>query len=129
MRSVAGFTLVPSRVTTSPLTSTSPSSISSSLRRREATPARASSFCSLIRPSSSRGRSIRSAIGASALRRRLGRGCRHLAQLVLQVVHVGQVRRELGQLVEAGDADPLEEVAGGAVEVGACLVVLAGLLD
>ena len=53
----------------------------------------------------------------------------HAGQLVLEVVHVGQVRRQLGQLVERGDADPLEEVAGRAVQVRAGLAVLAGLLD
>src|SRR5690242_4384860 len=113
MTSVAGSTLVPSRVTTTPLTSTSPSSISSSLRRREATPASASSFCRRIRPSSSSGRSRRSVIARLAL----GRGgllhgsvrgrSDHLAQLVLELVHPGQVGRQLRQVVEAGDTDPL----------------------
>ena len=41
----------------------------------------------------------------------------------------GQVRRQLGQVVERADPDPLEEVAGGPVEVRAGLVVLARLLD
>ena len=50
-------------------------------------------------------------------------------QLVLEVVHVGQVGRELGQLVERGDADALEEVGRGPVEVRAAQLVLAGLLD
>ena len=130
-----GSTLVPSRVTTSPSTSTSPSSISSSHLRREATPDCASSFCSRTRPSSS----LRASLGA-AHRGVLGRssggargpvagGGHRRGQVVLEVVHVGQVGRELGQLVERGDADPLEEVAGGAVEVRAVLAVLAGLLD
>ena len=74
--------------------------------------------------------------GGSRARSRLGR-VRHsavrdrgseLGELVLQVVHVGQVWRQLGQLVERGDPDPLEEVAGGAVEVGTRLRVLPRLL-
>ena len=131
-----GSTLVPSRVTTSPSTSTTPASISSSHLRREATPDWASSFCSRIRPVV-----VELAIGhvglGAAVASVLGPGSGVVGpsagpptgQLVLHVVHVGEVRRQLGQLVERGDADPLQEVAGGAVEVGAVLAVLAGLLD
>ena len=49
--------------------------------------------------------------------------------LVLEVVDARQERRQLGQLVERGDADALQEVARGPVEVRTGLVVGAGLLD
>ena len=117
---------MPSRVTISPSTSTSPASISSSHLRREATFDWASSFWSLIRPSSSVSRvTSRPAPVDRAVRGLLGG---HGAQLVLEVVHLREVRRQLGELVERGHADPLQEVAAGAVERGAVLAVLAGLL-
>ena len=72
-------------------------------------------------------------LGGGFVGARLGRalvpGRRHLGELVLEVVHVGKVWRKLGQLVERGDPDPLEEVVRGPVEVGAGLGVLAGPLD
>src|SRR5690242_8241831 len=106
MTAVAGSTLVPSRVTTSPSTSTSPASISSSHLRRLATPEEASSFCSRTRPSSSV--SIDRGLDRFDLRRLV---------LEVHVLQVGHQRSQLGQLVQRGDSDPLEEVVRGAVEV------------
>src|SRR6476620_2810470 len=96
MTAVRGSTLVPSRVTTSPSTTTEPASISSSHLRREATPDWASSFCSRIRPSSS----VSNAVGLSGPL--TGPSCRgrllhqRIGELVHQVVHLGEVRRQLG---------------------------------
>src|SRR3954451_18968615 len=106
MTAVVGSTFVPRRVTISPSTSTSPASMSSSHLRRLATPDCASSFCSRIRPSSS----VSIAVGGY-----LGGRIRHLADGLLEVhvVHVGHERRQLRELVQRRDADPLEEVARG----------------
>src|SRR3954453_24269845 len=103
MTAVAGATLVPSRVTTSPSTSTSPASMSSSHLRRLATPDWASSFCSRTSPSSS------VSIGGRRLDGHLGLGGRHRGDGLLEVgvVHVRHEGSELGQLVERGHADAL----------------------
>src|SRR6476620_5932178 len=100
MTAVWGSTLVPSRVTTSPSTTTTPASISSSHLRREATPDCASSFWRRISPSSSswRPESVTPTSCRGGLVQQVG------GQLVHQVVHVREVRRQLGQLVERGDA-------------------------
>ena len=143
---VRGSTLVPSRVTTSPSTSTSPSSISSSHLRREATPDWASSFCSRISPSSSArsGSDVghvgsvppsgsvlgpRSGVGRPARASVRRRPARPLGSSSSRSARSGRYGASSGSSSSDGDADPLEEVAGGAVEVRAGLVVLAGLLD
>src|ERR671921_4816 len=99
MTAVRGSTFVPSRVTTSP----SPS--------RSAWSGGLGSAIGFRAGPRLRGLRVRVRLGVGLAGDRL--------QLVLEV----------GQLLEALDADPLEEVAGRAVEVRAGGLVHAGLLD
>ena len=119
---MVGSTLVPSRVTTSPSTSTGPASISSSHLRRLATPDWASSFCSRIRPSSSVS-TLMPAVGAGSATGspRASRSSRSPMS--------GRNGARSGSSSSEVDADPLQEVARGAVEHRGGLGVLAGLLD
>ena len=117
---MVGSTLVPSRVTTSPSTSTSPASISSSHLRRLATPDWASSFCSRIRPSSS----VSGRHASCRAPRRRGVGVRRRARPIS-----GRNGASSGSSSSEVDPDPLQEVAGRAVERRRRLGVVPGLLD
>src|ERR1700756_5169906 len=154
----SGSTRAPNRRTTCPSTSTRPAPISSSQCRLLPTPAAASTFCSRTPPgtsvrssrspswaakssSSSRPmlRSARSralASGDSCTASGSACGCaspgplRPRAFMVLDVLDVlRQERRQLGQLVQGRHAQALEEVAGGAVQDRASLLVGPRVLD
>src|SRR5258705_9357 len=198
----SGSTLAPYRRTISPSTSTRPSPISSSQRRRLPTPAAASTFCRRMPPGTSTSESRPGAVvrstpvasflplapgGPSCCGRPAGPPCRpprpprrslpSLARVfiaripgtlralggpsvlrtagvlgtvgvpgaagVLGTVSardaflgavdvldlVGQEGREVGQLIQADQAESFQEVPGRAVEDGAGLVLGARLLD
>src|SRR5580692_3085085 len=125
----SGSTRAPNRRTVCPSTSTRPAPISSSQWRRLPTPAAASTFCSRTPP----GTSVRSSrspprspqSSSSSLSccappagrpRPTSRLCPRVL-IVLDVLDVlRQERRQVGQLVQARHAQPLKEVAGGAVQ-------------
>src|ERR1700728_3064295 len=100
----AGSTLAPNRRTIWPSTSTRPSPISSSQCLRLPSPAAASTFCRRI-PSGPSG-SIRVSVPSSS--------SWLIVLLILDIL--GQERRELGQLVQAGQAEPLKEIGRGPVQ-------------
>src|SRR5215472_364989 len=134
-----GSTLAPNLRTVSPSTSTRPAPISSSQYLRLPSPAAARTFCSRTPPgtSTSESRAPPSALRLSSSplpgrparsRRRSAPGAATCAILfVLDVV--GQERRKLGKLVQAGQAEPFEEVVGRAEQDGSGLRVRARLLD
>src|SRR6266702_1660545 len=145
---VLGSTRAPKRRTISPSTSTRPAPIISSQLRRLPTPAAASTFCNRTPPgtsvsesrspgstpqssSSSASRARAGCVRGDVGRELPGRRSRMagLTRILLVVDLVGQERRELGQLVQAGQAEPLQEVPGGAEQDGAGLLVGSRLLD
>src|SRR6266852_3597248 len=129
-----GSTLAPNLRTIWPSTSSRPAPMSSSQARLLPTPAAASTFCSRTPPGTSVSESrspgsIPQSSSPSAWpsparlgdrRRPAGgslppRGSRRAVMAILFVVEmVGQERGELGQLVEAGDAEPFQEIHGRA---------------
>src|ERR1039458_10172588 len=154
-----GSTRAPYRRRVSPSTSTRPSPISSSQRRRLPTPAAASTFCSRTPPGTSmrlsRSSSGSSSSGSSPSRagappvpggrppglapRRApggrppglaGSGPLALINRILDVLDVlGQEGGESRELLQAGQTEPLQEVPGSAVEDGPRLGLGARLLD
>src|SRR5580693_9054749 len=150
----SGSTRAPNRRTIWPATSTRPAPISSSQCRRLPTPAAASTFCSRTPPGTS-ARSSRSPASSakssesssskpmlrSARRRACASGdsstglppselLRPRPFIVLNVLNVlRQERRQVGQLVQGRHAQPLEKVAGGAVQNRAGLLIGTGILD
>src|SRR5579859_2423772 len=141
----SGSTRAPYLRTVSPSTSTRPSAISSSQCRRLPRPVAASTFCSRTPPGTSVSESRSPspmAVGAAGGLRDLSRalfiartgGLRGRVDelpdglgCILDLV--GQKRREVGQLLQAGQAEPFQEVAGRPVEDRAGLVFGPGLLD
>src|SRR6266498_2970078 len=99
----AGSTLAPNLWTTSPSTSTRPAPISSSQRRRLPSPAAARIFCNRMPPAAVVCPAARSASGL-------------LTFDFLDVVR--QEGRELRQLLQRGQAQTLEEIAGRAIKDG-----------
>ena len=111
MTSTSGSTRRPCEVTTSSFTDTRPSPMSTSQARREPMPAAASTFCRRI-PSGSV-MALSSGVGMS----------------VVELVQLGQQRREGGQLLERRQPELLEQQRGGAVERGGGVGVLTRLGD
>src|SRR6202167_1882428 len=149
----SGSTRAPKRRTIWPATSTRPAPISSSQCRRLPTPAAASTFCSRTPPGTS-ARSSRSpssvansSLSSSSkpmLRSARSRACASVDSwsglsseplrprpfIVLNALNVlRQERRQVGQLVQGRHAQPLEKVAGGAVQNRAGLLIGTGILD
>src|SRR5271169_4492069 len=127
----SGSTRAPNRRTVCPSTSTRPAPIISSQCRRLPIPASARTFCNRTPPgtsvrlsrSSSSGYPKSSSSSSSSLKLWSG-------VLILDVLDVlRQERREVRKILQAGQAEPLQEVPGGAVQDGAGLGVGAGLLD
>src|SRR6476469_849576 len=102
MTAVSGSTRRPNSVTTEPSTLTRPCAMRSSAARREAMPARDSTFCS------------RTPSGGSEF---------------IDGVHFWQQRRDRRQIVQRGQSEALEEQFRGAVEEAAGLDVGPRLLD
>src|ERR1700733_2875866 len=149
----SGSTRAPNRRTIWPATSTRPAPISSSQCRRLPTPASASTFCSRTPPgtsarsSRSPASSAKSSLSSSSkpmLRSARRRACasgdsstglpsgplRPRPFIVLYVLNVlRQERRQVGQFVQGRHAQPLEKVAGGAVQNRAGLQIGTGVLD
>src|ERR1700723_297440 len=125
----SGSTRAPNRRTVCPSTSTRPAPIISSQCLRLPTPASARTFCSRTPPGTSVRLSRSSPSGepqsSSSSSLKSGSGV-----LILDVLNVlGQERREVGQVLQAGQAQPLQEIPGGPVQDGAGFGVGAGLLD
>src|SRR5580698_8058490 len=97
MMSCCGSTRAPSRAVR-PLTWTRPAEISSSQARRLPKPAAASTFCNRIPCAADSG-----SVSAN-------RG------IVVEDRMVGQVVGDLGQLLEGGEPEAVEEVVGGRVQ-------------
>src|SRR5258708_4964878 len=117
-----GSTRAPNRRTISPSTSTRPSPIISSQCLRLPTPAAASTFCSRIPPGTST--SVSWPSWAPWSRPRWLMTC---VWLVVKVI--GKERGELGQRVEAGQPQSLQEVRGRREQDRARPGIGAGLLD
>src|SRR5215475_14466461 len=134
MTCVLGSTRAPNLRTTSPSTSTRPAPIISSQLRRLPTPAAASTFCSRTPPGTSLSESRwpgsmpQSSSSSSKAPRRVSRRAGMTAVLFV-VELIGQERRELGQLVQARQAQALEEVRGRAEQDRSGLVIGARLFD
>src|SRR6478735_1115306 len=122
MTAVSGSTRMPCSRTFLPSTSTRPLSIRISHARRLPTPAVAMTFCRRIACFS-----YCSVLGLSLSDIATDR----LQVLGIEVegVEVGEIGGELGELVEALQTEPLEEVRRGAVKDRAGLVLAADLLD
>src|SRR5580700_8233465 len=121
----SGSTRAPNRRTVSPSTSTRPAPMSSSQCLRLPSPASARTFCSRTPPGTSVSES-RSASSSSYSSLRASRS----GVLILDVLNVlWQERREIREILQARQAQPFQEVAGGAVQDGGGLRVRAGLLD
>src|ERR1700690_261287 len=116
----SGSTLAPNRRTIWPSTSTRPSPIISSQCRLLPTPAAASTFCRRT-PSGPSG-SIRVSLSSSS-------SSGYMTGVLSFLDVLRQERREVGQLLQAGQAEPLEEVAGGPVQDRAGLGIGRLLLD
>src|SRR5579862_5226954 len=130
----SGSTRAPNLRTICPSTSTRPSPMSSSACLRLPTPASARTFCrrtppgTSVRLSLSSWSSYSSSSGSSFLALAL-RWLRP-GVLILDVLNIfGQERRQIREVLEAGQAQPLEEVRGGPVQDRARLLVGPGLLD
>src|SRR6266851_2680418 len=115
----SGSTRAPNRRTVWPSTSTRPAPMSSSQCLRLPTPTSARTFCSRTPP----GTSVRESLSpSSSVNLRSG-------VLILDVLNVlRQEGREIRQVIQAGQAQPLQEVRGGPVQDGPGLLVRAGLL-
>src|SRR5580658_9244882 len=119
----SGSTRAPNRRTVCPSTSTRPAPISSSQCLRLPTPASARTFCSRTPPGTSVSESLSSSSYSSTSRSLSG-------VLILKVLNVlWQERREIGEILQARQAQPFQEVARGAVQDGSGLRVRASLLD
>src|SRR5215470_6795304 len=122
----SGSTRAPNRRTVWPSTSTRPAPMSSSQYLRLPTPASARTFCSLTPPGTSVSESLslsskspKSSSSSSWPAWNLRSGV-----LILDVLDVlWQERREIRQVLQAGQAQPLQEVPGGPVQDGAGLLV------
>src|SRR5258705_9765773 len=91
--------------------------MSSSQCLRLPTPASARTFCSRTPPGTSVSESLFSSSKSSSSWSRSG-------VLILDVLNVlWQERREIGQILQAGQAQPLQEVPGGPVQDGTGLLV------
>src|SRR6478735_2589314 len=122
MTAVSGSTRMPCSRTFLPSTSTRPLSIRISHARRLPTPAVAMTFCrrmACFSYCSVRGLSL-SDIATDRLQ---------VLGIEIEGVELGEIGGELRELVEAAQAEPLEEVRRGAVEDRAGLVLAADLLD
>src|SRR5579859_1729942 len=128
---VFGSTRAPNLRTTSPSTSTRPAPIISSQLRRLPTPAAASTFCSRTPPgtSVSESRSPGSIPQSSSSRSRRPSRRADMPGILFVADVIGQERRELGQVIQAREAESLEEVGRGAEQDRARLVVGSRLLD
>src|SRR5580698_5131377 len=115
-----GSTRAPYRRTVSPSTSTRPSPISSSQCRRLPTPAAASTFCSRTPP----GTSIRLSRPSSSS----SSGPLVLINRILNIFDVlWQEGGEVREFLQAGQAEPLQEIPGRPVENSPRLALGAGL--
>src|SRR5689334_23212223 len=111
----SGSTRAPNRRTVSPSTWTRPAPMSSSQCLRLPTPASARTFCSRTPPGTSVSESRFSSSKSSSSSSRSRSGV-----LILDVLNVlRQERREIGQILQAGQAQPLQEVSGGPEQDGA----------
>src|SRR5690348_1650634 len=127
----SGSTRAPNRRTVSPSTSTRPAPMSSSQCLRLPTPASARTFCSRTpsgtsvsesRSPSSYSSYSSSSSSSSAWNLRSG-------VLILDVLNVlWQERRQVRQVLQAGQAQPLEEVPGGPVQDGPGVLVRSRFL-
>ena len=134
MTSRSGSTLLPCSRTISELTSTRPSLMSTSHARREAIPAAAKTFW---RRTPSAG-SVTGAAAGPAQRpaQQAWDRCglspprpRQLAELGLQLLHLGQLWGKRRQVLQRLQAHSFQEVAGGGKQHRAGLRVMTGLLD
>src|SRR5713226_3544464 len=116
-----GSTRAPNLRTVSPSTSTRPAPISSSQCLRLPTPAAASTFCSRTPPgtsvSPSRSPAGPKSSGPDTAAPPRPSGARGLINGILCVLDmIWQEGGELGQLLQAGQAQPLQEIPSGPVE-------------
>src|SRR5580704_10858635 len=112
----SGSTRAPNRRTVSPSTSTRPAPMSSSQCLRLPTPASARTFCSRTPPKEP-GTSVSESLFSSS--KSSSSSSSRSGVLILDVLNVfRQERREIGEILQAGQAQPLEEVPGGPVQDG-----------
>src|SRR5215813_1083514 len=113
----SGSTRAPNLRTVSPSTSTRPAPMSFSQCLRLPTPASARTFCSRTPPREP-GTSVRESLFSSSKSSSSSSWSRS-GVLILDVLNVlRQERREIGQILQAGQAQPLQEVPGGPVQDG-----------